>query len=357
MSRSGTATHSSSAAFMLPRFPSHGGCIAPTRRAASPGGRSGRIWIRSPGDIHPGGQGEFDALGGETPQEWSASSGVCSVSIDQSLIPPEKLPLRWRATLRRPHARTSGSPVLRAARGCGRTSRGVGELGRHHQDGGPVLAEGVDEVIDSDLAPTSMPLVGSSSRRTCGRCASQRPRTTFCWFPPESVRSGASAPAARAPADRTTGRPLPSGPDRRRPTGGRAGDDHGPVGRHGLLHGEAVDPAILGNETHARRDRCARVLSRDCNPLISTFPVRGSRPCIERSRVDRPDPTNPAIPTTSPPWTSRSTPSSDLEPSSPTDRSTSRLADGGRKNCRSSDRPTMRRITSSSSSWPPVSWR
>src|SRR6185503_11192974 len=43
----------------------------------------------------------------------------------------------------------------------------------------------------SALADTSTPRVGSSSSRT-RVSRSQRPRTTFCWLPPESVRTGAS---------------------------------------------------------------------------------------------------------------------------------------------------------------------
>src|SRR5690606_567097 len=37
----------------------------------------------------------------------------------------------------------------------------------------------------SALAPTSIPRVGSSRMRTSGWVASHRPRSTFCWFPPE----------------------------------------------------------------------------------------------------------------------------------------------------------------------------
>src|ERR1700689_4767950 len=39
----------------------------------------------------------------------------------------------------------------------------------------------------SDLAPTSSPRVGSSSRNRRGLVASQRPTTTFCWLPPLRV--------------------------------------------------------------------------------------------------------------------------------------------------------------------------
>src|SRR5581483_11856083 len=42
----------------------------------------------------------------------------------------------------------------------------------------------------SDFAPTSMPAVGSSSRRTRGPTPSARPTTTFCWLPPERNPAG-----------------------------------------------------------------------------------------------------------------------------------------------------------------------
>ena len=44
----------------------------------------------------------------------------------------------------------------------------------------------------SDLVPTSMPRVGSSTMRILGSVASHFARTTFCWFPPESADTGVS---------------------------------------------------------------------------------------------------------------------------------------------------------------------
>ncbi|MNH28839.1 hypothetical protein D3C79_890310 [compost metagenome] len=38
----------------------------------------------------------------------------------------------------------------------------------------------------SNLAPTSMPRVGSSNSSTVQSRSSQRPITTFCWLPPDS---------------------------------------------------------------------------------------------------------------------------------------------------------------------------
>src|SRR5262249_34952556 len=41
----------------------------------------------------------------------------------------------------------------------------------------------------SALVPTSTPCVGSSRMRIRGSAASHLPRTTFCWFPPERLRT------------------------------------------------------------------------------------------------------------------------------------------------------------------------
>ena len=46
----------------------------------------------------------------------------------------------------------------------------------------------------SNLAPTSTPLVGSSSSRTFGDVASHFATTTFCWLPPLSASGGTSTP-------------------------------------------------------------------------------------------------------------------------------------------------------------------
>ena len=43
---------------------------------------------------------------------------------------------------------------------------------------------------NSVRAPTSTPRVGSSSSSTSQPCSSHRASTTFCWLPPESVRTG-----------------------------------------------------------------------------------------------------------------------------------------------------------------------
>src|SRR5690606_8757789 len=46
-------------------------------------------------------------------------------------------------------------------------------------------------------APTSTPRVGSSSSSTLHSRSSHRASTTFCWLPPESVRTSRSTPAGR----------------------------------------------------------------------------------------------------------------------------------------------------------------
>ncbi|MNE58233.1 hypothetical protein D3C80_1532510 [compost metagenome] len=49
----------------------------------------------------------------------------------------------------------------------------------------------------SNLAPTSMPRVGSSNSSTWQSRSSQRPITTFCWLPPDSSPTTWWAPALR----------------------------------------------------------------------------------------------------------------------------------------------------------------
>src|SRR5690606_4558528 len=49
----------------------------------------------------------------------------------------------------------------------------------------PVSASCATASWISALAPTSMPRVGSSRMSSSGSVASQRPSSTFCWFPPE----------------------------------------------------------------------------------------------------------------------------------------------------------------------------
>ncbi len=48
------------------------------------------------------------------------------------------------------------------------------------------------------LAPTSMPRVGSSKIRICGRVSSHLASTTFCWLPPDRKRTSCSGPRARS---------------------------------------------------------------------------------------------------------------------------------------------------------------
>jgi hypothetical protein len=63
----------------------------------------------------------------------------------------------------------------------------------------------------SARAPTSTSRVGSSSSSSLVAPSNQRPRTTFCWLPPDSVRAGRrtsggtswSAPVTRAASARS----------------------------------------------------------------------------------------------------------------------------------------------------------
>src|SRR5690606_6180250 len=51
----------------------------------------------------------------------------------------------------------------------------------------------------SAFAPTSIPRVGSSRMMSCGEVASQRASSTFCWLPPERLRTSAFGFAGRTP--------------------------------------------------------------------------------------------------------------------------------------------------------------
>ena len=61
----------------------------------------------------------------------------------------------------------------------------------------PAAARSPITVYSSPLAPTSMPLVGSSNTRILGLVSSQRASSTFCWFPPDKVDTGWSYDPAR----------------------------------------------------------------------------------------------------------------------------------------------------------------
>ena len=58
----------------------------------------------------------------------------------------------------------------------------------------------------SARAPTSTPRVGSSSSSSRVPPSSQRPTTTFCWLPPDSVRTGRST--SRGPQLQVVGDPV-----------------------------------------------------------------------------------------------------------------------------------------------------
>src|SRR5699024_6340306 len=61
----------------------------------------------------------------------------------------------------------------------------------------PVSASRATASWISALAPTSIPRVGSSRISTSGWVANQRPRSTFCWFPPERFLISRSGSAGR----------------------------------------------------------------------------------------------------------------------------------------------------------------
>ena len=98
----------------------------------------------------------------------------------------------------------------------------LGELGGDHEDGDAGLRPAPRSAGRSRaLAPTSMPRVGSSRIRMRGSRASQRASTTFCWLPPESLRTSCSIEIGVRIAQPSASAPTPAGSlrrDRRSPS-------------------------------------------------------------------------------------------------------------------------------------------
>ena len=136
----------------------------------------------------------------------------------------------------------------------------------------------------SAFVSTSTPRVGSSSSRTRHRRRSQRARTTFCWFPPDSSRAirlpsdgvvrrcrSCSSAAARSARTRSSGR------WKRR----RSGEGH--VLGQAPLQQQGLGLAVLGGEPEPGRDRQIRTMRRQGRP--STTHLAGI-PGVDA--VDRP---------------------------------------------------------------------
>ena len=161
----------------------------------------------------------------------------------------------------------------------------------------------------SAFDPTSTPWVGSSSTSTRGVHRNQRAITTFCWLPPDSSPMMASVRAGRTSSSSThssaCGRLRRAcGADRRDQNGLRS-----PIVRFSRTvsmrnsaslarsAGTAHSPASIA----AARVGAAGSAGRRRGPRRS---ARGG-PTSKLASSSRPDPVSPAMPTTSPGWTSR----------------------------------------------------
>ena len=156
----------------------------------------------------------------------------------------------------------------------------------------------------SALAPTSMPRVGSSSSSSLGAVSSQRASSTFCWLPPESVaddRLGIGWADVEGLHVAVGELGLLASRDRARPAARRLHRQHD-VG----ANAEVADEA-LGRAGSRRRRRCpwrGRRVGCAAVPADRRWSPRRCRRGRRRTagaRVSvRPEPSRPAMPTTSP---------------------------------------------------------
>ncbi len=219
---------------------------------------------------------------------------------------------------RRPRAITSVSVAPAAAR------RRCGRVMHHHDAVGdaqhlrqlarapsgcrrPAPSARAISACSSDLAPTSTPRVGSSSKQhPRARVASHLPITTFCWLPPESstvvlARMG-RAHAERGDQAGGLGRQAPAGrPGRARL---RPDPDQGDDCRcTGSGADEAFQMPVLRDTDDARPLGAARRLPGAAASRRRPAPrpaVGLDRPAMQRITSDRPLPIRPASATTSP---------------------------------------------------------
>ena len=122
----------------------------------------------------------------------------------------------------------------------------------------------------SARAPTSTPRVGSSSSSSRVSPSSQRPTTTFCWLPPDSVRTGRRT--SRGRRSRRLGDPGRLGPllagvgEADRGVAGEGGQRHVAVDR--LAEQQRLALALLGRHAHAGPYRGADTPGRSALPFM-----------------------------------------------------------------------------------------
>src|SRR5882757_6566758 len=158
-------------------------------------------------------------------------------------------------------------------------------------------------------APTSTPLVGSSSTSTSGSAASHLARQTFCWLPPDSVLVGVLGPPLiwnRPISSSACARSAP-----RRSTPALASRGRVTRLRFSALVKSATKPSRRRSSVRYATPLRSAALgdgSRTASPFTSTTPARGwAWPDTARATEERPLPTSPYSPTTSPAATSNDT--------------------------------------------------
>ena len=186
-------------------------------------------------------------------------------------------------------------------------------------------------------APTSTPRVGCDAMSSTGSPDSSRPTTSFCWFPPESAAAGTSTPGVRTSNSATmrsvsrraaarSSRPSRPG----RATGGRVWWPRIRFAHSGFEPRRPYRVRSSGMypiPASRRASVPARLRSR---PSSTIRPAVACRiPMIVSTSSVCPLPSTPAMPSTSPACTIRSTSASSGRPSSaasvrPSTRSTSR---------------------------------
>ena len=198
------------------------------------------------------GDDDLLAVGRDEPRE-RASAGRGRRRSSNVMRPPphgSRRPSRRRPTRAWPRSRsmlaTSRPPCITSTRSLMPSTSGSSlEIIRIAM---PCCASRPISAWISDLAPTSMPRVGSSMIRMRGSVSSHLPSTTFCWLPPDSWPTTCSGPAG-ADAELL---------DRRR--------------RPRRL-GREVDEDAAGDASRAQPSRCSRAMvigrTSPCRPRSS----------------------------------------------------------------------------------------
>ncbi len=207
----------------------------------------------------------------------------------------------------------------------------------------------------------SMPRVGSSRIRTLGLRASQRASTTFCWLPPESLRTSCSIEGVRTRSRSVyswaSSRSAPRLTKRKRRR--RSRTTVLVLSRMERCRNRAWALRSSGARPRPARTAAPGLPVRRGRPSRVTVPERtGRSPARARASSERPAPMSPARPTTSPAWTCRLMSWTSSVVTFRTSRTRRSVATRVRENMADRSRPTIRRTRSPSvvvaASWTPA---